>query len=264
VVELGTACENAETTPVELTCADPEDPCRLPNAFVSDPPLEQVVARTFEAGARGSHRGVNWALAGFNTAVRDDIIFVSSGTRRGEGHFQNVDRTDRKGVEASVDYGTARVSAFAAYTLQRATYGRALTVTSPHHPLASAGELAVAEGDRLPGVPAHVAKAGFAARAFNRLDAGATMRAQSGQTLRGDEANLLADVPGFLVLNAHAQYRIWKRVSVVGEVQNLLDSDHYTFGGLGDASLVDPQDGDPRFFSPAAPRAAWAGLRVTF
>ena len=37
-------------TPVELTCADPDDPCRLPNAFVSDPPLDQPVARTWEGG----------------------------------------------------------------------------------------------------------------------------------------------------------------------------------------------------------------------
>ena len=28
-------------TPVELTCADPDDPCRLPNAFVADPPLDR-------------------------------------------------------------------------------------------------------------------------------------------------------------------------------------------------------------------------------
>jgi hypothetical protein len=33
---------------MELTCADPEDPCRLPNAFLSDRPLEQVVAKTWE------------------------------------------------------------------------------------------------------------------------------------------------------------------------------------------------------------------------
>ena len=37
-------------TPVELTCADPEDPCRLPNSFVSDPPLDQIVAGTWESG----------------------------------------------------------------------------------------------------------------------------------------------------------------------------------------------------------------------
>ena len=43
--------------PSELSCADPDDPCRLPNAFVADPPLNQVVARTLEGGVRGRSRG---------------------------------------------------------------------------------------------------------------------------------------------------------------------------------------------------------------
>ena len=33
-------------TAIELTCADPEAPCKLPNSFLSDPPLKKVVART--------------------------------------------------------------------------------------------------------------------------------------------------------------------------------------------------------------------------
>ena len=40
-------------TPLELTCASETDPCRLPNGFISDPPLAPVVARTFEVGVRG-------------------------------------------------------------------------------------------------------------------------------------------------------------------------------------------------------------------
>ena len=45
---------NRAPTTIELTCASPTDPCRLPNAFVSDPPARaQVVATTIEAGVRG-------------------------------------------------------------------------------------------------------------------------------------------------------------------------------------------------------------------
>lgn len=43
-------------TAIELGCADPKTPCKLPNAFASDPPLEQVVARTWEAGGVASLR----------------------------------------------------------------------------------------------------------------------------------------------------------------------------------------------------------------
>ena len=40
-------------TSIELGCADPSQPCKLPNALAGDPPLQQVVARTWEAGVRG-------------------------------------------------------------------------------------------------------------------------------------------------------------------------------------------------------------------
>ena len=41
-------------TSVELTCADENAPCKLPNQFLSDPPLKQVVAKSWESGLRGA------------------------------------------------------------------------------------------------------------------------------------------------------------------------------------------------------------------
>ena len=253
-------------TPVELTCADPEDPCRLPNAFVSDPPLEQIVARTWEAGARGTIGRLNWTVSGFRTAAADDIIFVSSGTLRGEGHFENVERTWRKGVEAGLEYSLAsRVSAFATYTAQRAAFGSNLRIASQFHPLARDAEILVQSGDQLPGVPTHSAKFGASAMLTTALSVGVGVRAQSGQYLRGDEANLLARVPGFAVMNVRAAYSITRRLSVVGEAHNIFAADYYTFGVLGDAELLGAEfQDDPRFYSPGAPRAAWIGLEVRF
>jgi outer membrane receptor protein involved in Fe transport len=43
-------------TSIELGCADPSQPCKLPNALVGDPPLKQVVTRTIEAGVRGGRK----------------------------------------------------------------------------------------------------------------------------------------------------------------------------------------------------------------
>ena len=43
-------------TPVELACASEDAPCNLPNAFLADPPLEQVVAKSVEAGLRSARR----------------------------------------------------------------------------------------------------------------------------------------------------------------------------------------------------------------
>ena len=82
--------------------------------------------------------GLSWNLSAYRTAATDDIIFVSSGTLRGEGHFENVARTLRSGVETGVNYERGgRLSAFASYTLQRAVFGTDLVLASRFHPLAS-------------------------------------------------------------------------------------------------------------------------------
>lgn len=252
-------------TPVELTCADAADPCRLPNAFVSDPPLKQIVGRTWEGGLRDTTGPLRWTVAAFTAAATDDIIFVSSGTTRGEGHFQNVARTRRRGIEASVEYEPGRrLSAFAAYTLQRATFGTDLRIASRFHPSADEGEIAVQAGDRFPGVPAHAAKLGLSAMLSDRLNVGMNLRAQSGQFLRGDEANLLSRVPGFAVVNAQARHRVTTRIAAVVHAENVFDAAYSTFGVLGDASLLLDDDTDRRFFSPGAPRAVWVGVEIRF
>jgi outer membrane receptor protein involved in Fe transport len=253
-------------TPVELTCADPADPCRLPNAFVSDPPLEQVVAGTWEAGARGEARGASWSVATFRTLSTDDIIFVSSGTLRGEGHFENVDRTRRTGFEASVDVRAgSRFAAFATYTAQRAVFGTDLVMASPFHPNAEGRAITVGAGARLPGVPAHSAKVGVSGLVTSGLQVGVTVRAQSGQYFRGDEANLLDRLPGFAIVNADVRQRLTDRVAVVGRVHNLFDTDYATFGILGDAELLgEAFEDDPRFTSPGAGLGAWMGIDVRF
>jgi outer membrane receptor protein involved in Fe transport len=253
-------------TPVELTCADPADPCRLPNAFVSDPPLEQVVAGTWEAGARGEARGASWSLAAFRTLSTDDIIFVSSGTLRGEGHFENVDRTRRTGLEAGVEVRAgSRFAAFATYTAQRAVFGTDLVIASPFHPNAEGREITVGEGARLPGVPAHSAKVGVSGLVTPRLQVGVTVRAQSEQYFRGDEANMLDRLPGFAIVDADVRQRLTDRVAVVGRVHNLFDTDYATFGILGDAELLGEEfEDDPRFTSPGAGLGAWIGIDVRF
>jgi hypothetical protein len=42
-------------TPSELGCANPAQPCIIASFLVSDPPLKQLIAHTFEAGLRGTH-----------------------------------------------------------------------------------------------------------------------------------------------------------------------------------------------------------------
>ena len=252
-------------TPSELSCADPEDPCRLPNAFVSDPPLDQVVAQTWEGGARATTHGVNWAAAAFRTVNRDDIIFVSSGALTNAGHFENVGDTLRRGIELSASGGAAGSTQWsAAYTYLRATFDSPLTLSSPNHPDADDGEIEVAGGSRIPGLPAHNLKANVTVP-IGRATVGGTFVTTSSQYLRGDEANLLDPIDGYAVTHLSGSYAIHRRARVVGRVTNLFNSSFRTFGALGEADDVLGDDFDnPRFVSPAAPRAAWVGLEISF
>jgi iron complex outermembrane recepter protein len=250
--------------PSELSCADPEDPCRLPNAFVADPPLEQVVARTWEGGVRGRRSGVAWNASLFRTGTRDDIMFISSGPLTNTGHFQNVGDTHRQGIELGAA-GAVRATRWGVgYTYLRARFDTPLTLSSPNHPDEEDGEIEVAEGSRIPGVPQHNLKATLATT-IRRMTVGGSLLRTSNQYLRGDEANLLPAVRGFTVVHLNAAYALARHVAVSARVTNVLDSAHSTFGLLGEADEVlgDAYD-DPRFLSPAAPRAAWIGLDITF
>ncbi len=87
---------------IELGCADPENPCKLPNAMAGDPPLKQVVAKTLEAGIRGvAFDNLQWNLGVFRAENHDDILFVAD-NQSGFGYFRNFGKTRRQGIEAGL------------------------------------------------------------------------------------------------------------------------------------------------------------------
>ena len=66
----------------ELGCADPAQPCRLPNSFQADPPLDEVKNRSFEFGARGVKDSLNlfgWitVLIGMQQLLQDETTTTS-------------------------------------------------------------------------------------------------------------------------------------------------------------------------------------------
>src|SRR5260370_698191 len=84
---------NRIPTPLELGCSNPLKPCLLEGFLVSDPPLQQVVARTREAGLRGNintagGRG-DWKLGLFRLDTPNEHIQVAS-TLQSRGVFQHV------------------------------------------------------------------------------------------------------------------------------------------------------------------------------
>jgi iron complex outermembrane receptor protein len=260
---------NRAPTPVELACSDPARPCLLDNFLVADPPLKQVVSRTYEAGIRGQFApGKNdrfsWSFGVFTTDSADDIIRVLSEIA-GRGFFQNAGTTRRQGFEASANYRTERWNVFATYSLVDATFRNTLTLDSPHNPFAVGGEITVLPGNRLPGIPRHRFKAGVDYTVQDGWTVGADMVAVSGQFLVGDESNLNPMLPGYWVANLHTTYKVSKEVELFGTVRNLFDKRYYTSGTFFETDAI-PFLGltDPRTVSPGAPRAFYAGLRGKF
>ena len=88
-------------TPVELACASEDAPCNLPNAFLADPPLDEVVANSVELGAGGTlASGVRWHAGAYHIVNDDDILFqTTGGAQANVGFFENVGDTLRAGVE---------------------------------------------------------------------------------------------------------------------------------------------------------------------
>jgi iron complex outermembrane receptor protein len=263
----------------ELTCADPTQPCRLPNAFVADPPLDQVVSRSVELGVRTrlgerAHPWLEGSFALFGSRNQDDILFVAGGLV-GTGYFRNAGATQRIGLEAAVATHTGPVEFYASYTLLRATFEDDLELPGTANPFASGGGgddddddqsggvLDVKKGSRVPGLPTHAIKAGVSVRPIKPLELGISGIGQSSQPFRGDEGNFLRGVDGFFVLSAHASYQVLEPLKLYVRATNLLDTKFSTFGVIADPSEVLPQYSNPRFLGRGAPFGIWVGAVVT-
>ena len=257
---------NRAPSPVELTCADEDDPCRLPNAFVADPPLEQVVAKTLEAGVRGALGSGRWHAGVFRTTSDDDILFISAGALTNQGFFDNVGETRRDGFEANLAGSVGeRLTWSLDYTHLEATFRENFTVASVNHPLAIDGEIEVESGDRLPLIPEQLLKAGLSFAMTDAFTIGAELLNASGAHLRGDEGNLFEELDGYTLVNVRAEYRLGQRARLFASIDNLFDEEYETFGLFGEADEVLGDDfDDPMFVGPGAPRAAWIGVRVEF
>jgi iron complex outermembrane recepter protein len=262
---------NRAPTAVELACADPARPCSLGNLLISDPPLKQVVARSWEAGLRGNLRlpdeggRLSWNVGLFRTDNEDDILNVPSSIT-GRGFFLNAGKTRRQGIEAGLAYRHERWSLTADYSLIDATFQSALTLNSPNNPFADAnGQIHVQPGNHLPSIPEHRLKIGADYSISPSWTVGGNLIVASDQYLRGDESNQNPKIAGYAVVNLRSSYHLTDNFEIFGLVQNLFDQKYETFGTFFDPNQV-PSLGltNPRSLSPAAPLAAFGGVRISF
>ena len=264
-------------TPIELTCANADAPCKLPNLFLADPPLNPVVSQTVEAGARGRSGKSSWSAAVFRTDLRDDIQFISSGSAINSGYFRNVGRTRRQGLELA---GEAEVGAFklsARYALVDATFRSEFVAHSPDNSTADdIGQITVHEGDRIPGIPRHTIKLRTEWEPREGTGIGATVVASSSQYARGDENNsdVNGRVPGYAIVNLDARWKAGRQLAFYAQVSNLFDRRYQNFAILGTNFFNGPNHSfgqihdvlpvSEQFRGPGTPRAFVAGVEYRF
>jgi outer membrane receptor protein involved in Fe transport len=261
-------------TPAELTCADPTAPCKLPNAFLADPPLKPVISRTFELGSRGAlTQDLSYTLSAYRTDLNDDIQFISASGSGTLGYFQNVGKTRRQGLELGLQAKLGKLSLSGAYGFIDATYRSTFAVSSPANSSAdAAGDIVVRSGDKIPGIPQHNLKLRADYAFTPRLSGGVTGIYASDQYARGDENNQDANgkVPSYFVVNLDARYHVTDQLQVFGKVTNLFDTRYEVFGVLGENFFSGPNFTyqqpavAEQFRSPGAPRGFFVGVRYDF
>jgi iron complex outermembrane receptor protein len=272
-VYAGYAETNRAPTPLELACSNPLRPCLLENALVSDPPLKQVVAQSWEAGLRGSRRlgdgGLSWRAGLFRADNENDILLLASAIQ-GRGSYANAPGTRREGLEASLDFESGRWSGYAGYSYVRATYRFSAALPSPNSPFANdEGDVLVRAGDRMGGVPAQRVKAGADFAVTPALSLGADVLGVGSQYLVGDEANQDARLPAYWMASVHAAWKLNRTLELFARADNVTDAHYATFGAYFETDSLSkvagsplPREADPRTLSPAAPRSVLVGLRA--
>ena len=253
-------------SPAELSCADEDDPCRLPNGFVADPPLDQVVTQTIEANYTTRIDNIDLMLNVFHSRSKDDIIFQQAGSVASRGYFINVDETQRQGVEFSVGSTWEKLTYRLNYNYLNATYESTFTSFSPFNP--QGPDRLVTPGDKIPGQPEHLVKlyADYALTDKARL--GAEVISASSQYFRGDEANENEKIDGYVIANIYASYRFNDTFTASLRVNNVFDKDYETFGTYGEADEVlediYPDVEGAEFVGPAQPRMVSVNLKARF
>jgi len=297
-VYFGYSESSRAPTSIELGCADPEQPCKLPNAMAGDPPLNQVLARTWEAGVRGIDEGpVSWSFGAFRADNRDDILFVAS-EQTGFGYFKNFGKTRRQGFELDAKTRMSRITFGGGYTFLDATYESEESVNGSGNSSNGAAEegakgleglIEIQPGDRIPLTPRHMVKAFADVQVTSKFTVDIGMAGFSKLYARGNENNRHepdgqfylgpGTAPGYAVFDVGGRFQLQSRVQLFVQVNNLFNRKYYTAAQLGPTGFTEtgsfiarpfPAIGgefpvqQATFYAPAAPRGAWVGLRFRF
>ena len=270
-------------TSMELGCANPDVPCKLPNAMAGDPPLDKVVSKTYEFGARGNlTSNVRWSGAVYRTENHDDIQFISTNAANGMGYFDNVGKTRRMGLDLGLTGDMGKFSWNVGYSYLRATYETDLELMNSVNSTSDGSSIQVKKGDRLANLPDHALKIRMQYQVTPNWSVGANINTFADVYARGNENNKhqanngLADIyqgsgkiAGYTVVNLDTRYKFgssgWQ---VFAKAINIFDKEYASGGLLGqnwiESGMFSGTEEASKLVMPGAPRAGWLGVRYDF
>ena len=199
-----------------------------------------------EIGAKWRGEGYQLDTAWFDARSRDEIVPAAS--INGRSIYQNADRVRRQGLEMAWSGTAGPWRPQLTYTYLDAFFAS---------PYTDAAGQAIATGNRLPGTARHTARLAFTHHPSAAWQWGADLNL-SGKVFVNDRNTDAA--PGFAVASLHASHALQSQGStrwqLWARLDNVLDRNYA-------GSLV-VNDGNGRFFEPAAGRRVMVGLRAQF
>ena len=264
-------------TVIELGCADPEEPCRLPAGLQADPYLKQVRSTTAEVGLRWPIApGARFNVELYRTENRDDILFRSVNVSGQLGYFDNFPKTRNQGVDAELAFTLGTVDLGVGYSFLDATYQAEGVLRQGER------NVAIERGTRIAGLPRHTLKVAADWRLGPGVRLGADLLAVAERRVAGNEDGLLEDpepgeaaeerslrIPGYALLNLRASWKPAKAWELYATVNNVFDRRYETFGALAETQFT--ADGrftgegrDALFVAPGVERHFMVGLRYRY
>lgn len=203
--------------------------------------------RSMELGARWREGSMQASVALYRITARDEIVAAT--TSGGRSSFTNAGRTQREGVEASLegDWGRGWGYALSANWI-RARFTEGFSYRS-------GGNLVqVAAGNTVPGIPRAEAWAELRWRA-PADDIGIALELRGNGRIHVDDRNSTT-APGSLRLALHGDWRMGARWRGFARVDNLANRDY--------VGSVIVNDGNQRWFEPGAGRGFTLGVSRDF
>jgi outer membrane receptor protein involved in Fe transport len=261
--------------------------------MASDPPLDQVVAKTFEVGTRGKLLdNMGFSASVYQTKNHNDIQFIASDVSSGLGYFDNISRTKRSGLDLGLNGQLDKLNWRVGYSYVRAQYDSDFEMPAEFNSTMVNDEITVKKGAKMPGVPEHQLKlrAQYAVTpdwtigtnivAFSsqyvrgnennkHVANTADCLASNGTTLRGnDQACGSGKISGYTVVNLDTQYNIGGGWKAFAKAINIFDQNYNIAGRLAE-TMFDASGnygGEIKSLGllPGAPRAGWIGVRYEF